>query len=274
MLKSTLLNIGMVILIAGCGQGEYRIQERTTYADYEDLSRDNPPVKKPDSLDATIDAEMETGDEIVPEDPLESALELRGGIQDVTAKGDVYGWAVFLEDLSLVLNVDVYLNGGVEVGDFIGSIPANQEGFDGGFDGNHAFRLTVPEEYRNGETQSISFYADIDGRMESVLPDEFTFRAFTPTTEGQAYYNSTLRPLLQNGCGGCHGNRAPAVNYNSHYEYILSPNPAKIGSATNNVLINKASGGMNHGGNNRCGANGKNGSPCTEIQRWWQLEFG
>jgi hypothetical protein len=120
----------------------------------------------------------------------------------------------------------------------------------------------------------LAAFAEIDGNVEPVFSKEFNFRAFLPTEEGRAYYDNTVRPLLQNSCGGCHGTRAPVVTYDAQYEYMLSPNPAKTGSSSNNTLINKASGGMNHGGNNRCGANGKDGNPCAQLQTWWNMEFG
>lgn len=279
---SRLFLINLTLFTMGCGFYTDKEQRRTYAVYYEadaeattDPNNPNDPANgqgqnnnSGNNGDGTNDDETNT-DVVV--DP---SLKLRGGIQDVTAVGEVYGWAVFPDDASVILDVDVYINGDATDGTFLGTFTANQEGFDNGFEGNHGFRAQIPDEFRDGQTHTLTAFAEIDGNVEPVYSQTFSFRSFLPTAEGQQYYNDVVRPLLQANCGGCHTNRAPQVNYNAQYDYMLSPNPAKTGTNQNNTLINKASGGMNHGGNNRCGGNGKNGSPCLEMQTWWEMEFG
>lgn len=279
------LGCTLMAMITACGSGRDLKQERTTYGDFYEADatgQKNNSGNSPDNNNGTgkADSNSEGNNNpsdtpIIPDENFDPALKLRGEIQDVTAIGEVYGWAVFPDDASVILTVDIYIDGDATTGTLLGSQIANLEGFDNGYDGNHAFRAQIPNEFRDGKNHTITAFADINGNVEPVFSKEFNFKAYLPTQAGQAYYANTLRPLLQTSCGGCHGgNLAPAVNYNAQYDYILSPNPAKTGTALDNTLINKASGGMNHSGGNRCGGNGKNGNPCAQIQTWWNMEFG
>ena len=71
------------------------------------------------------------------------------------------------------------------------------------------------------------------------------------------------------GCNGCHGDSSHT--YEARWGTLIQPPPHLGGTATNNSLIQKAS-GNNHAGGDRCG--GINGGVCAKIQAWWQAEFG
>jgi hypothetical protein len=73
---------------------------------------------------------------------------------------------------------------------------------------------------------------------------------------------------MTQSCAGCHPGE---VNYDNHYTLLIDAAPVNGGTATNNRLILKASGGLNHGGNNRCG--NINAGICADLQQWWAAEF-
>ena len=93
-----------------------------------------------------------------------------------------------------------------------------------------------------------------------------SYTAYTPSAAGISYFNQNVIPALANSCAACH-----STNLEAQFAGLLTPTPANGGTATNNSLVIKGSGGDGHGGGNVCG--GQNGSPCSQFQTWWDIEF-
>lgn len=192
-----------------------------------------------------------------------SNSQLIGSIDSISAMGKVVGHVGNPSNPNNSLTVDFYLDGPKGSGEFIGSSLANLPG--GSVAGNHGFIFFVPSEYRDGSTHLIYSYVE----DESLSGGGKTFSAYSPSIEGFEYYQSNVKPILDNRCSRCH-----AVNYDQHFNSLLTPAPSFGGSPTNNEMINMPTGshgGVNHPGGNLCG--NKNSSPCLEIQTWWGIEF-
>jgi hypothetical protein len=188
---------------------------------------------------------------------------LTGGIDTVSALGKVTGHAAKRDAPSETQVVEFYFDGPKGMGQLIGTVNANLPG--GEVSGNHGFIFFIPTQYRDGQARQLYAYVG----NESILSSPRTVRAYTPSIEGFDYYQANVKPALDNRCARCH-----AVNYDQHFNSLLSPTPSGGGTATNNEMINMPSGshnGVNHPGGNICGD--KNSSPCFEIQTWWGIEF-
>ena len=193
-----------------------------------------------------------------------------GAITDISPTGRVVGWAANPADTSETLSVKIYVNGEMNSGGiYAGTAIAASSGYNGGYSGSHAFYFNLPPQYNDGTARTLYLYTNsnfVDYEFQG-MPKSFTGYSFSVV--GQNYYNSNLLSPLSSSCSSCH-----AVAYNSHFYNLLEPSPAVGGSATNNQLINMATGshnGQSHPGGNICGT--KNGYPCNLIQTWWQTEF-
>lgn len=193
---------------------------------------------------------------------------LNGAVLNISVVGEVEGWAVNNDDVTQTVTIKFYLNGLPGAGTEIGTTIANLAGYDGDTPGDHRFRFQVPAANCNGSTYVLFAIMSQDTLEKEIVnkPDNFT--AYTSQQAGMNYYISTLRPALT-GCESCH---VGEVNYANHYLKILDPSPAEGGTATNNRLIIKASGGDNHGGGNLC-PGGIDTAPCSLMQAWWHTEF-
>ena len=196
----------------------------------------------------------------------EPANGIAGRIFEVTPLGKIIGWAFNPDDTALTLSVNFYIDGASGLGTKLGPFVANKSGADNNSTGNHAFLVDVPVQFRDKKKHTLHAYAIVDGKdvMLGTLPYEFT--AYAPSDAGRAFYNANVANTVT-GCAGCH-----ALSYDQHFYALVSPAPSQGGTATNNVLINKAGirNGTAHGGGNRCAG----GNPCTVFQQWWDREFG
>lgn len=189
-----------------------------------------------------------------------------GSLDTVDATGNVAGWASDPANPNAKISVLLYVNDtGSGLGTLVGTVLANQPGVGTGPSFGHSFTFTLPDAYRNGTSHRLYAYAVAaqSGNLLSNAPKTYT--AYAPRAAGMNYFNNTVKPLMSR-CMSCHN-----VDYNIQYYSLLSPAPSQGGTATNNLLINKPSAAVNHGGGNVCG--GQNGSPCREFQEWWRLEF-
>jgi len=191
---------------------------------------------------------------------------LDGKAQGVTSLGDVTGYAVDTRDESALLTVRIYVDDADGGGTPAVEGLANASGFDGGYKGDHAFRLTLPAAARDGKQHTLYLFAVVGGKEEPIGTG-VTYTAWTPKAAGRTYFTNTIQPVLQNRCGTCH-----PVSYDQQYVSLIAPTPTMGGTALNNELINRANGSDGHPGGNLCGT--KNGSPCNLFQTWWGMEFG
>jgi len=192
---------------------------------------------------------------------------LMGSITTLSALGLVTGWAVDAEELTESIEVSFYI-GDDEGGTLIGQTQANLSGFDNSHEGNHRFEFPLPEAYRDGTQQKLYILMKAAAQQGPLTPKPETYTAYSPSVAGQNFYQSQILPTLNN-CQGCHPNE---VTYDNHFRLMLDKSPANGGTASNNRLILKAFGQLNHGGGNRCG--GINNGACNQFQQWWNLEFG
>jgi hypothetical protein len=180
-----------------------------------------------------------------------------GRVSSVSVSGDVFGYAVDTRDEKLTVTARLFVDGKLSI-----ETPASVAGADGNYAGDHAFRVVLPAAARDGKEHTLQLYA---GDVPLGAPVKYT--AYAPKDAGRAYFTSTVAPALNGRCGSCH-----VVQYEVQYGALLAPAPSKGGTATANTLIDYAAGGNGHPGGNVCG--GKNGSPCSLFQTWWNMEFG
>lgn len=188
----------------------------------------------------------------------------RGAVEQVTSGGRVYGWAVDKTDLKRILEVEIVLGGLKSAGGIVAArTTANKATTDGNHAGYHGFFIDIPASYRTGAEFPLFVYAD----GNPVNDEPATFRAFKGSTEGKAFFDAEVAPKMT-VCTECH-----TVSYDQFFPSFLGTGPNEGGTATNNSLINKPANqnGASHAGGNRCGSLA--GSPCKEMQAWWQAEF-
>lgn len=195
---------------------------------------------------------------------VQTEAQLSGELSYISDFGRVSGWAMDTQDKSATLTVEFFVNGPKNLGgELAGTTVANAVG--GGSYNGHFFVFELPPQFKTGVVAELYVYGVRPGR-QVTLASARRFAAYIPKAAGQAYYESTIKPLLLSRCTNCHG-----VDYMSQYYPLANPTPFKGGTRLSNELINKAS-GRSHGGGNRCGS-GINSSPCAEFQVWWDLEF-
>jgi hypothetical protein len=184
-------------------------------------------------------------------------------ISGISPEGRVTGYAGDSSDTDASLEIRIYLDGDDTP---VVTTFADRSGFDGGLSGEHAFSFELPNEFKQGEEHDLIIKAVISAGETSLMTAPFKFVAYSKNSDGETFFNNTIKGQLENTCGGCH-----SVSYNSQWASLISPPPDQGGIATSNKLILKAS-GNDHAGGNRCG--GLNSSMCADFQTWWALEFG
>ncbi len=191
---------------------------------------------------------------------------LAGRVFEITPLGKIIGWAYNPGDTSQELSVSFYIDGPAGVGTKLGPFVANRSGADNSIPGNHAFLVDIPLQFRDKKKHSLHAYALIDGKEVALSTDPYSFTAYALSDAGRAFYNANVANAVT-GCASCH-----VLSYEQHFYALVSPAPSEGGTATNNVLINKAGlrNGTAHGGGNRCAG----GNPCNVFQQWWTREFG
>lgn len=191
-----------------------------------------------------------------------STSTLTSELNEPDTSGAFHGYAGDKSDPTEVVTVEFYLGGSKEDGGTkVGEAKADQLGFDGGLDGNHAFKFMLdPADFTSGEEATIYAYATMGGKAVALKNSPLKFTAYQP--QGQALFQDSSN--LFNGCQNCHG----APQFATWYPSLISPPPHKGGTATSNLLYQRAS-GVDHPGGNQCGG----GNLCDFITEWWQAEF-
>jgi cytochrome c553 len=147
------------------------------------------------------------------------------------------------------------------------SATANSVGSSGGVAGNHRFSLNIAANLPTASASvTLYAYAVIGGSRKAIGESPKTVTVYKKNPAGKAFFEATLRPILVANCERCHGSIGI---HESTYLNLLNPTPGNGGTATNNLVYRKASGG-GHSGGNVCGTNAQ---ICPNIINWFNAEF-
>jgi hypothetical protein len=185
-----------------------------------------------------------------------------GEVREVSARGQVTGYAMDPQDESKIFQVALYLGGDRNEGTKLADVTADAQAEVNGILKSRGFSFKIPDtNITNAAEQQIWAYAVVDGEMEELVGSPLTFTAFAPKGQGEvaAFYPSNLE-----GCGGqCH-----SWSYQTLYGALIAPSPNDGGTATNNRLYNYADPAQNvphSGGGINADLNG--------LRNWWECEF-
>jgi hypothetical protein len=186
------------------------------------------------------------------------------GITGITDRGTINGWATNPANLAETVQVKLYIDGDNNSGKTPITFTANQEGYDSGADGGHAFSGNLPDEVIDSKQHRAFFYFVVGGTETAMNGSPMTFYAYKPNlARGKPFFDSTIASAIS-GCG-CHTDSS----YERRFVSLLSPTPDKGGNRDNNVFIKKISGGLPHTGGTFC-----TGALCDNVKLWWDREFG
>ncbi len=202
---------------------------------------------------------IEFGDD--PSKENDRPLPLTGTILDVSPDGIVTGWAINPRDQKAIITVNFYVNGAL-----LGNVPANLDTFDNENPGGHGFLIPLEAPFKNGQRMDLTITAVINNDEEPLRGSPFSFAALSKVAAGNTYFDETLKNQIIANCG-CHGS---SFSYDFAWVKLANPLATENGTATNNLLFQKASGQTQHAGGNSCQGN----PTCQGISEWWNLEFG
>jgi hypothetical protein len=187
-----------------------------------------------------------------------------GAIVEVNVLGHAFGWAVDKTNTALQIDVEFYLDGPKGSGTMLGTVHAGSMGASGNNPGQHRWDFDLPGSAKDGHAHTLYLYA-AGGALLDANPTSFT--AYAGTTAGRNYFQASVAPKVTE-CNGCH-----QMSYDFAFPLLLAPTPAKGGTKTNNILMQKPlQMGVQHGGGTKCASAAS--SPCAEFQQWWTAEFG
>jgi hypothetical protein len=190
-----------------------------------------------------------------------------GEIVTVSADGMVTGWALDPRDLTRQVQVEL----AIDDPDFANpiTVEANLDLPDNQSEGSHGFQLQLPPAFLDGQPHQLAARILLGDKTEGLTQGAGRFLALPKPEAGSQqrdFFTNTVNPVFMTDCG-CHGN---SFTYDFLWPRMLDPFPVDGGSATNNRVYEKASGGLGHSGGNLC----NNSQACNVIEQWWQLEFG
>ena len=188
-----------------------------------------------------------------------------GELRLISATGTISGWASEPDNDQINIKVNFYIDGPSGTGTLVGETIADLEGFDNETPGPHAFQVALPADLIDNKEHTLYAYAIIAGNEVALASSPKTYTAFGKKPGGADFYNANVANTLGR-CQACH-----TFNYDSHWASLATPTPAGGGTATNNTLYNKVSGGVDHAGGTFCN---EGGSPCSQFINWWNFEFG
>jgi hypothetical protein len=268
------IQVALTVALLACGTAnEDRYYDRKIY-----VYSDDPNSAGTQSADATAarsdsNSNTESGSgEKIPSNSASKSPEpapqitgkgLIGAVEQINSSGKLTGWASVEADSSLTVIVSVLIDGvAIEQ-----TILANLDSFDNNIPGPHAFAFEIAPALRDDKEHTIKLIAKHQD-LALEFPEQ-KFKIAPPAANGQNFFLTNLSQNLQSQCGNCH-----PVNYRQQFASLTLPLPANGGTATNNELINMASGrngNTNHPGGNICG--NKNSGVCAQMQQWWTAEF-
>ena len=190
-----------------------------------------------------------------------------GYFRSTDLTGEIDGFAYDKSNPTLQVPIEIYTAPYVAGSQALLSSTANAIGSAGGVAGNHRFALNIASSLPASGKVTIYIYAVIGNSRKSLADSPKTFSVYKKNPDGRAYFDSTAKAIFTSSCerAGCHGPRA----YDEMYLNLLNPTPDGGGTATNNLLYRKASGGS-HSGGNVCASNGQ---VCPTIVTWFQKEL-
>jgi hypothetical protein len=181
--------------------------------------------------------------------------------------GEISGNAYDSSNSSIVVTVEIYINGPMGSGTLLSSVSANQTLVSGGV--ANGFTYTPAAAYIDSTPRKLYAYMSEPGGSAPVLIGGASVDYFAgPDANGVAYFNANLSSTLGSKCVACH--QSEWSNYYNARGELGDPSPISGGTATTNTLYLKASGGLNHSGGNQCAGN----SICQDIAAWWAKDFG
>jgi len=198
-----------------------------------------------------------------------TAETLSGEVLSISDAGRVSGWAADPDNPQDQFEIEFYINGDSSSGTRIGTVYANQVGFNGGVSGNHAFGFEIPAQYRDGTSYLLNTYMISGNSYIRLAGSPRSFTLYSPSFEGRNYFQTEVMPRLNDRCIQCH-----VISHDQFFSSLVTPKPIDGGSATNNEMVRMPLGAFNgksHPGGNICG--NINSSPCREIQEWWRRQF-
>jgi hypothetical protein len=101
--------------------------------------------------------------------------EMKGHFEDISAQGQVSGWAFDTASPEVSVDVHYYIDGEAGAGAFGGAAPTNVPRADvntahGGIAGHHGFSFPVPAYYRDGQNHTLYVYGiDVQGINNPLL---------------------------------------------------------------------------------------------------------
>jgi hypothetical protein len=200
---------------------------------------------------------------------------LDASVSGVNTSGLVSGWALDPADTDRKVAVAFYLDGPVGQGVKIGVTVATGFGIGGSKYIGHYFSFRIPAQYIDNNQHSIYAYAGTEDAAGLLPSTPKTYAAFAMTQDFQDYFTSDISPYFNNptnmggkGCNvsGCH---AGQVSVDQFFIPLSTPSPFIGGTATNNALYLRMTGGMGHAGGSFCGDT----SFCSDLRAWWALQF-
>ena len=190
-----------------------------------------------------------------------------GYFRSTDLTGQIDGFAFDKSNPALQVPIEVYTAPYSAGSTPLLSSSANAIGSSGGVAGNHRFALNIASNLPASGKVTIYIYAVIGNSRKALGDSPKTFSVYKKNPEGKAYFDGTAKGIFTASCerAGCHGPRA----YEEMYLNLLNPAPDGGGTATNNLLYRKASGGA-HSGGNVCASNPL---VCPTIVAWFQKEL-
>ena len=192
-----------------------------------------------------------------------------GEIREALGDGRVYGWAGDERNQEKTFEVNLYVDGDNKTGTAVGSVLADDKGYAGGLDGNHAFMFDLKKtisdddgfdiDFLDGQQRKLYAYAVVNGKEVQLAQTPFNFKAWGYTTDGQEYFNNNFQFIAN--CG-CHG--TGTANYTTWWSAVMSPFPDAGGARNRNDFYDYGAGNKSHPGGNY--------GPANNMAQWWDLE--
>lgn len=89
---------------------------------------------------------------------------------------------------------------------------------------------------------------------------------------GESFFLAQIKPYAVSKCGTCHKEGGATGSIFDHSQMLALLSLPSGSTAKTNNLFKKLRDPVNHPGKDVCGAD--DGSPCKEVQSWWDLELG
>lgn len=201
--------------------------------------------------------------------PVGTTPVLVGSVSVNGQTGLIQGYAFDRNGIVTSVPVELYMNGPAGGGGvLLSQQAANQSRSSPPFTSGFSFQPNAATYVDARPRRLYAYIIDAANGNTKILINgtPYDFIAGSDTS-GLNAFQTRVVPLLGQ-CNQCHG-----TSWNDYFNSrmrLASPSPLDGGTATNNRFYGKASGGLGHGGGNRCNGN----ALCAEIQAWYATDFG